>query len=184
MTGHSTTAVVNARIFTAAGLTEPRTVLIHGRHIVESGTPTTQFNAEGNTLLPGLIDAHLHAFRGAADLEDLTDCGITTGLDMGLWPVENISALRSAHGVTDIRSDRHPERNNRGTVVSLMRIVQYLGCAEWTAGRGDVVRPPKDWPIHGSRARDKKIGVFDCSGPQSRSREERVSSRIHYGIAI
>jgi len=108
VTGHSTTAVVNARIFTAAGLTEPRTVLIRGRHIVESGTPTTQFDAEGNTLLPGLIDAHLHAFRGAADLEDLTDCGITTGLDMGLWPVENISALRSAHGVTDIRSATIP----------------------------------------------------------------------------
>ncbi|MCU8694065.1 amidohydrolase family protein [Mycobacteroides abscessus] len=108
MTGHSTTAVVNARIFTAAGLTEPRTVLIRGRHIVESGTPTTQFDAEGNTLLPGLIDAHLHAFRGAADLEDLTDCGITTGLDMGLWPVENISALRNAHGVTDIRSATIP----------------------------------------------------------------------------
>ncbi|CPW10798.1 amidohydrolase family protein [Mycobacteroides abscessus] len=108
MTGHSTTAVVNARILTAAGLTEPRTVLIRGRHIVESGTPTTQFDAEGNTLLPGLIDAHLHAFRGVADLEDLTDCGITTGLDMGLWPVESISALRSAHGVTDIRSATIP----------------------------------------------------------------------------
>ena len=56
----------------------------------------------GATLLPGLIDAHVH-LRGTADLEELARWGVTTALDMGSWPASLIQQLRSAAS-TDVRS--------------------------------------------------------------------------------
>jgi imidazolonepropionase-like amidohydrolase len=56
----------------------------------------------GATLLPGLIDAHVH-LRGTGDLEELARWGVTTALDMGSWPPALIGELRQA-GFTDVRS--------------------------------------------------------------------------------
>ena len=56
----------------------------------------------GATLLPGLIDAHVH-LRGIGDLEELARWGVTTALDMGSWPPALIGELRQA-GFTDVRS--------------------------------------------------------------------------------
>src|ERR1700744_3929887 len=56
----------------------------------------------GATLLPGLIDAHVH-LRGTGDLEELARWGVTTALDMGSWPLALIEQLRHA-GPTDMRS--------------------------------------------------------------------------------
>ncbi|WP_224148469.1 amidohydrolase family protein [Mycobacterium avium] len=104
-----TTAITNTRVLTPDGrLSAPRTVLLRGGLIVESGVPTHVVDARGNTLLPGLIDAHLHLFQGRADLDALTDWGVTTGLDMGLWPTTQVDKLRSAQGVADIRSATIP----------------------------------------------------------------------------
>jgi imidazolonepropionase-like amidohydrolase len=56
----------------------------------------------GATLLPGLIDAHVH-LRGTGDLEELVRWGVTTALDMGSWPPALIEELRRARR-TDVRS--------------------------------------------------------------------------------
>jgi imidazolonepropionase-like amidohydrolase len=56
----------------------------------------------GATLLPGLIDAHVH-LRGVGDLEELARWGVTTALDMGSWPPALIAELRQAR-FTDVRS--------------------------------------------------------------------------------
>ena len=56
----------------------------------------------GGTLLPGLIDAHVHV-RSVDDLHTLARFGVTTALDMGSWPPALIEELRAA-GSTDIRS--------------------------------------------------------------------------------
>lgn len=57
----------------------------------------------GGTLLPGLVDAHVH-LRGLDDLRTLAAYGVTTALDMGTWPPSLVADLRRAEGVTDIRS--------------------------------------------------------------------------------
>ena len=71
-----------------------------------AGTAATQdariLDGRGATLLPGLIDAHVH-LRGPADLEELARWGVTTALDMGSWPPSLIAQLRNA-GSTDVRS--------------------------------------------------------------------------------
>lgn len=51
----------------------------------------------GKVLIPGLIDAHVHLTQ-AAELEQLADHGVTTGLDMSIWSVETLKALRAAAG--------------------------------------------------------------------------------------
>jgi imidazolonepropionase-like amidohydrolase len=62
----------------------------------------TVIRGRGATLLPGLIDAHVH-LRGPGDLEELARWGVTTALDMGSWPLALIEELRHA-GPTDMRS--------------------------------------------------------------------------------
>ena len=62
----------------------------------------TVTDASGGTLLPGLIDAHVH-LRKVDDLQELGRWGVTTALDMGSWPPELLHELRNA-GSTDVRS--------------------------------------------------------------------------------
>ncbi|MGI5499702.1 amidohydrolase family protein [Lentzea sp. CA-135723] len=59
------------------------------------------------TVLPGLIDAHVHT-SGRADLEELARWGVTTGLDMGSWPREFVDEMREQEGVARIRSATIP----------------------------------------------------------------------------
>jgi imidazolonepropionase-like amidohydrolase len=103
-----TTAINNVRVFNGIDLSDPHTVLIRDGKVVESGTPETVFDARGHTLLPGLIDAHFHLIRGRADLDDLSRWGVTTGLDMAAWPLETVTAMRTAVGVADLRSATIP----------------------------------------------------------------------------
>src|SRR5579871_5362119 len=74
--------------------------------VVPAGTAGREraeiIDGRGATLLPGLIDAHVH-LRGTADLEELARWGVTTALDMGSWPPALIAELRNA-GSTDVRS--------------------------------------------------------------------------------
>jgi imidazolonepropionase-like amidohydrolase len=62
----------------------------------------TKVDGRGATLLPGLIDAHVH-LRGPGDLDELARWGVTTALDMGSWPPALVAELKHA-GPTDVRS--------------------------------------------------------------------------------
>src|ERR1700722_12647849 len=85
----------------------PQDVTVDGGMIVAvdpAGTAAregaTVTGNRGATLLPGLIDAHVH-LRGTGDLEELARWGVTTALDMGSWPASLIEQLRRA-GATDV----------------------------------------------------------------------------------
>src|SRR5271154_6128494 len=129
-----TTAINNVRVFNGVGLTDALTVLIRDGQIVESGTPETVFDARDRTLLPGLIDAHFHLLRGRADLDDLSRWGVTTGLDMAAWPLETVTAMRTAVGVADLPSAPTP----RSASAAVQR-----ACLDFPR-RESSAHPPKD----------------------------------------
>jgi len=84
----------NARVFDGLRVREQTDVLVRGSRIVAvgralrvAGAPgtTTEIDAKGKTLLPGLIDAHAHAFGTA--LQAALAFGVTTELDMFTDPM-------------------------------------------------------------------------------------------------
>ncbi|MCU1421816.1 MAG: hydrolase, partial [Microbacteriaceae bacterium] len=100
-------AIENVRVFDGEGLTEPTTVFVDGGLIVESTEPTEVIDGAGGTLLPGLIDAHVH-FDSIENLTRFARWGVTTALDMGTSPASLVDALRATVGLTDIRSANSP----------------------------------------------------------------------------
>jgi imidazolonepropionase-like amidohydrolase len=94
-------ALTNVRVFTGTTLTEPTTVILDGDVIGTDPTGAAIVDCAGTTLLPGLIDAHVHLIV-PDDLAALARHGITTALDMACWPVERVNSFRGQ--VPDIRS--------------------------------------------------------------------------------
>ena len=85
------TAIINANIFDGEQVIDDRTVVIEGAIISAIGgvapAGASVVDAHGATLMPGLIDAHVHT-----DLDGLHDAllfGVTTELDMqGHWTIK------------------------------------------------------------------------------------------------
>ncbi|MTD52594.1 amidohydrolase family protein [Amycolatopsis pithecellobii] len=102
-----TTAIRNVRVFDGHGLSEPTTVIVDGAILGGDTTGARTVDGHGATLLPGLIDAHIH-LDGRGTLEQLARWGVTTGLDMTTWPPAKLAGLRGVAGVTDIRSAGTP----------------------------------------------------------------------------
>lgn len=98
-----TIALHDVRVFDGERLSEPTTVLIDGPVIGSIGggsigrapAGARAVDAAGATLLPGLIDSHVH-LHGPQDLHSLAAWGVTTGLDMACWPQARVAALRAA----------------------------------------------------------------------------------------
>jgi imidazolonepropionase-like amidohydrolase len=103
----SRTALRNVRVFDGVRLGDPGTVVIDGAVIGDDPVGAREFDAAGATLLPGLIDSHVH-LHGPHDLDALAAWGVTTGLDMACWPVERVTALRKAAGGADFRTPGLP----------------------------------------------------------------------------
>ncbi|MFC5032892.1 amidohydrolase family protein [Streptomyces sp. So13.3] len=97
------TALVNVRVFDGQRLVDGLTVVIDGPLIGTDPTGAHTVDCGGATLLPGLIDSHVH-LHGPKTLEQLANYGVTTALDMGAWPPALVASLRNARGLTDIRS--------------------------------------------------------------------------------
>jgi len=90
----------DVRVFDGQSVTDRSTVVVSGGRIVSVSTrpeiPTgaTVINGDGLTLLPGLIDAHIHqGFRPAA-LEQALMFGVTTALDMFTPQIAALARLR------------------------------------------------------------------------------------------
>ncbi|MDR6993267.1 CIA30 family protein [Luteimonas sp. 3794] len=91
-------AIRDVRIFDGVDVIERGTVVVRdglieavGAHLaVPDGI--TVIDGAGRTLLPGLIDAHVHAWGDAQ--QDMLRVGVTTGLDMHGTP-ERLPALRA-----------------------------------------------------------------------------------------
>jgi imidazolonepropionase-like amidohydrolase len=100
-------ALTNVRVFDGRTLSAPRTVVISNGVIGVTSFGARKIDGKGATLLPGLIDAHIH-LEDLDTLTQLTTYGVTTGLDMACWPPSLVNSLRHQQGLTDIRSAGAP----------------------------------------------------------------------------
>lgn len=94
------TRLINARVFDGRKLTEPTTVVINGTVIGEDTDEAEDYatvDCKGGTLLPGLIDAHVH-LSSVSDLDNMASYGVTTALDMACWPPSRVASIRAHSG--------------------------------------------------------------------------------------
>jgi imidazolonepropionase-like amidohydrolase len=96
-------ALTNVRVFDGRELRGPTTVVIEGGIVGNDSAGARIIDAGGATLLPGLIDAHVHLLK-EGHLQQLADFGVTTALDMGAWPPSMVDSLRNRTGTADMRS--------------------------------------------------------------------------------
>ena len=101
------TAITGARVFDGEKALGVRTVVLDGRRIRQVGGEVPEgaevVDGRGATLLPGLIDAHVHVAPGALALA--LRFGVTTELEMqGMNTRENRAHITGDDAVADVRS--------------------------------------------------------------------------------
>ncbi len=101
------TAIKNARVFDGNDIIEARTVVIEGTQVMSVGgevPPGAKIvDAGGSTLLPGLIDSHVHT--DMAGLRDALRFGVTTELEMmGRWSARRRRQIAERDDIADVRS--------------------------------------------------------------------------------
>jgi imidazolonepropionase-like amidohydrolase len=105
----------DVRLFDGVRVSQHRSVLIENGIIVRDGdqhlkAPGAEIvSGEGRTLLPGLIDAHVHIPRDAREaLQQGMALGVTTQLDMysspDKLPVIKALEVADAPGLSDVRT--------------------------------------------------------------------------------
>jgi len=97
-----TIRITNVKVFDGNALTEERTIVIDNGIISDTPTADTTVDGQHGTLLPGFIDSHVHLLN-VADLEQGTQWGSTTMLDMGSPSMALTDSLRHRPGLADIR---------------------------------------------------------------------------------
>jgi imidazolonepropionase-like amidohydrolase len=115
-----TIAITNVRVFDGNTLTELKTVVIENGLISSKTTGDIIIDGNGGTLIPGLIDSHIHLAE-ANDLKLAADAGITTMLDMATHPTSLVDSLRNRPGLTDIRSCYFPASAPGGIQTTKMK---------------------------------------------------------------
>ncbi|WIX93225.1 amidohydrolase family protein [Amycolatopsis sp. DG1A-15b] len=103
----ATTAVTGARVFDGEKTLGVQTVVLDGRKISQVGGDVPDgaevVDGRGATLLPGLIDAHVHSAPGSLALA--LQFGVTTELEMqGMNTRENRAHITEDDTVADVRS--------------------------------------------------------------------------------
>lgn len=104
------TAITDVRVFDGDRLTPARTVVLEAGVITPATHPgdgDAVVNGRGRTLLPGLIDSHIH-LHGPETLQACAQWGVTTALDMASRPPALVDGLRQRVGTCDIRSANSP----------------------------------------------------------------------------
>ncbi len=101
------TAITNAHIFDGERVINDKTLLIDGAFIQNIGglvpKGSTIIDAHGATLMPGLIDSHVHTDSNG--LHDALLFGVTTELEMmGHWSPKERKEIAERRDVADIRS--------------------------------------------------------------------------------
>lgn len=132
----------------------------------------TVIDGRGATLLPGLIDAHVHFLR-PEELSVLARYGVTTALDMGTWPPPFVSALRAADTGADIRSSGAPIAGTGGAhahipgfpVDSLVATAEEArGCVATRVGEGvDHIKLIMERPGAGGPDLDTATAVVEAA---------------------
>ena len=101
------TVITNARIFDGERVIDDQIVVVDGAnvHAVGGAVPAgaTVIDAQGATLMPGLIDSHVHT-----DMDGLHDAllfGVTTELEMnGRWSARQRKEISECNDIADLRS--------------------------------------------------------------------------------
>ena len=101
------TAIINAHIFDGENSIEKKVVIIDGEWILSVGEVVPAdcniIDARGATLMPGLIDSHVHT-----DMNGLRDAllfGVTTELEMnGRWSAKQRREIAERRDIADLRS--------------------------------------------------------------------------------
>ncbi|KAI1376183.1 putative hydrolase [Hypoxylon crocopeplum] len=115
------TIIKHVRVFDGETISGPRTVVINGSLIGDDkladdadSSSANVIDGTGSTLLPGLIDCHVH-IRDEAQLVSCASYGVTTVCDMACTPPEKYNKLRAANGPTKWLSSSLPayEENSR-----------------------------------------------------------------------
>ncbi|OTA53433.1 hydrolase [Hypoxylon sp. EC38] len=115
------TIIKHVRVFDGEAISGPKTVVIEGSRIgddalADDPDPSAAIVVDGTgcTLLPGLIDCHVH-IRDEAQLAACATYGVTTVCDMACMPPEKYEKLRAAKGPTTWLSSSLPayEENSR-----------------------------------------------------------------------
>lgn len=106
------TAITNVRVFDGERLGEPATVVVEDAKISARTLPDGARDADvvdggGATLLPGLIDTHVHVDK-LSQLEVSASWGVTTLLDMGNKDLANLAALKKGQGHPTLKSAGNP----------------------------------------------------------------------------
>ncbi|MFX3631573.1 MAG: amidohydrolase family protein [Candidatus Pristimantibacillus sp.] len=102
------TAITNVRIFDGEQIIAPRHVVIKGESIISVGgdlpADAMIIDGENATLMPGLIDAHVHTSIGG--LQDALKFGVTTELEMNgdFTKRGREIQLKNVNDVADVRS--------------------------------------------------------------------------------
>ena len=115
----ASTLIHNVRIFDGESVISQRGFILFEDGLIKAlgtGEPSQMPKADvvidgnGNTILPGLIDAHVHAYGGIPELEQALQFGVTTVLDMMNEP-HSVTAMKKVagerHDVADLRSALH-----------------------------------------------------------------------------
>src|ERR1700727_109901 len=105
-------ALTNVRVFDGRELRGPTTVIIEGGFVGIDPAGARVIDAGGATLLPGLIDAHVHLLE-QLHLQRLAAFRVPTALDMGGWPPSMVDSLRNRTGMADMRSAGIPATTAR-----------------------------------------------------------------------
>jgi imidazolonepropionase-like amidohydrolase len=114
----------NVRLFDGERQYDNAVVTIEGRTVIGvdtgAGSPgTVDVDGRGGLLMPGLIDAHVHA-TAPGDVQQLAAHGITTALDMASHSVSGLRRLRDAAASTDLRTAGPPASAAGGVHTRLM----------------------------------------------------------------
>jgi imidazolonepropionase-like amidohydrolase len=144
----------NVRIFngTSDRLSEPSNVLVVGNIIKEissasiadpPGTPVIRIQGDGRTLMPGLIDNHVHIFISASNLQDLLNPSVSAETLQARATEEAAQML--LRGFTTVRDMGGPMLSTRAAIdrgeAPGPRIYPSGALISQTAGHGDFRLP-------------------------------------------
>lgn len=111
------TAIVNARVFDGQDVIGEPNVILDGTQVlgVDVPMPAGAVVVDGTsaTLLPGLIDSHVHTDRGG--LRDALTFGVTTELEMqGHWSPKARQQITTRDDIADLRTSGMGVRTKGG----------------------------------------------------------------------
>ena len=169
-------ALTNVRVFDGHELRGPTTVVIEGGILGNDSAGARIIDAGGTTLLPGLIDAHVHLLE-ERHLQQLAAFGVTTALDMGAWPPSMVDALRNRTGMADIRSAGIPAT----TAGSAHSHLPGYPAGEMVDGPAGAARFVADRIAEGA---DYIKLIADIPGPDQETLDALVATSHHRGKRV